>query len=78
MTSKRKSVRKEKARDVDRAEDRVAPECAVGAVGKSVSVPNSPIAGVAAVAAAIFVVAQLLLMIGFTAPGKITFDEAAV
>jgi dolichyl-phosphate-mannose-protein mannosyltransferase len=75
VTSKRKSVRKEKARDADRAKDTVAPECAAGAASESASVPNSPIAKVVAIAAAIFVAAHLLLMIGFTAPEKITFDE---
>jgi dolichyl-phosphate-mannose-protein mannosyltransferase len=75
VTSKRKSVRKEKARDVERAKDTVAPQCAAEAAGDFASVPNSPIAKVAAIAAAIFVVAHLLLMIGLATPDKIAFDE---
>ncbi len=75
MTSKRKSVRKEKSRDVERAKDTVLPESAAEAASKSGVVPNSPIAKVAAVASAIFIAAHLLLMIGFTTPEKITFDE---
>ncbi|MFX4997822.1 hypothetical protein ABTC24_19455, partial [Acinetobacter baumannii] len=75
VISQRKSVRKEKLRDLDRARDTVAPECAGGAARKFASVPDSPIARVAMIAGAIFVVAHLLLMIGFTTPDKITFDE---
>ena len=75
MTSKRKSVRKEKSRDVERAKDTVVSESAAGAAGKSALVPNSPIGMIAAVAAAIFVVAHLVLMIGITTPDKIAFDE---
>ena len=41
----------------------------------AVAVPNSPTRMVAAIAAAIFVVAHVLLMIGLTTPGKIAFDE---
>jgi dolichyl-phosphate-mannose--protein O-mannosyl transferase len=75
VTSKRKSVRKEKSRDVARAKDTVLPESAAEAASKSGVVPNSPIAQVLAVAGAIFIAAHLVLMIGFTTPEKITFDE---
>jgi predicted membrane-bound dolichyl-phosphate-mannose-protein mannosyltransferase len=75
VTSRRKSVRKEKARDVERAKDTVARESAVEAAGKSGFVPNSPIVKVAAIAGAIFIAAHLLLMIGLATPEKIAFDE---
>jgi dolichyl-phosphate-mannose-protein mannosyltransferase len=75
VSSRRKSVRKEKARDVERAKDTVAPECATEAAAKARVVPASPIAKVLAIAAAIFVSAHLLLMIGLTSPDKIAFDE---
>ena len=78
MTSKRKSVRKEKSRDVERGKDTVAPQCAAEAASNSASVPNNPIAKVAAIASAIFVVAHLLLMIGLTTPDKIAFEHATV
>jgi dolichyl-phosphate-mannose-protein mannosyltransferase len=75
VTSKRKSVRKEKTRDVQRVEATVAAESAAGAAGRPQFVPPSPIAKVAAIAGAIFVIAHVLLMIGLTTPDKITFDE---
>jgi len=75
VTSKRKSVRKEKARDVERAKDTVAPQCAAEAARNFASVPNNPIAKVAMIATAIFVVTHLLLMIGLATPDKIAFDE---
>jgi dolichyl-phosphate-mannose-protein mannosyltransferase len=75
VTSKRKSVRKEKSRDVERAKDTVLSKSAAGAAGKSALVPNSPIGMIAAIAAAIFVIAHLVLMIGITTPDKIAFDE---
>lgn len=50
-------------------------ESTAGTADKSVSVPNSPIAKIAAIASAIFVVAHLLLMIGLGTPEKIAFDE---
>jgi dolichyl-phosphate-mannose-protein mannosyltransferase len=75
VTSRRKSVRKEKSRNVERAKDTVLSESAAGAASKSGIVPHSPIAKVLIIASAIFVVAHLLLMIGFTTPEKIAFDE---
>ncbi|HEY0851543.1 MAG TPA: phospholipid carrier-dependent glycosyltransferase [Bradyrhizobium sp.] len=50
-------------------------ESTAGTADKSASVPNSPIAKVAAIAGAIFVIAHLLLMIGLGTPEKIAFDE---
>ena len=50
-------------------------ESAVAAASLSASVPNGPIGLIAAIAAAIFVAAHLLLMIGITTPEKIVFDE---
>jgi dolichyl-phosphate-mannose-protein mannosyltransferase len=75
VNSKRKSVRKENARDVERAKDTVAPEIAAEAADKDACVSNFPIAKVALIAGAIFLMAHLLLLIGLTTPEKITFDE---
>ena len=75
MTSKRKSVRKEKSRDVQRVEATLAAESTVEAAGTSPLVPHSPIAKVVLIASAIFVIAHVLLMIGLATPDKITFDE---
>jgi dolichyl-phosphate-mannose--protein O-mannosyl transferase len=75
VTSRRKSVRKEKGRDVERADAAIVPQSAIEAVSQSAAVPNSPIRMVVAISAAIFVIAHLLLMIGLTTPDKIAFDE---
>jgi dolichyl-phosphate-mannose-protein mannosyltransferase len=75
VASKRKSVRKEKTRDVQRVEATAVAESAVEAARAPPFVPNSPIAKIVLIASAIFVIAHILLMIGLSTPDKITFDE---
>jgi dolichyl-phosphate-mannose--protein O-mannosyl transferase len=75
VASRRKQVRKEKTRDVQRADATLVAESAAEAVAESHAVPNSPILRVVLIATAIFVAAHVLLMIGLTTPDKITFDE---
>ena len=79
MTSKRKKVQSKSTRNAPRAE---ASRSAAETVVESPFVPHSPspilstpILKVVLIAAAIFVAAHLALMIGLTAPDKITFDE---
>ena len=75
MASKRKPVRKEKARDDQRVEATHVAESTVEAARISLFVPDSPIAKIVLIASAIFVIAHALLMIGLATPDKITFDE---
>jgi dolichyl-phosphate-mannose-protein mannosyltransferase len=62
-------------RNVARRDEMRAVGSAAETAAESPIVPHNPIARVAIVAAAIFAVAHLLLLIGLTTPEKIAFDE---